>query len=120
MSELDQVVNKLKKYSNVMAVYLFGSHAKNKAKSTSDIDIAVIVKNPDKKTETNVGLIAAKPFDVANFHRLPLYIQFEVFKHGKELFVRNKTFVNEVKFDTLRQYRDMFWIYERHMRRTLG
>jgi predicted nucleotidyltransferase len=47
-SEIDGIVEDLKKYSEVMVIILFGSYAKGKMKPISDIDIAVMLKNPDK------------------------------------------------------------------------
>ena len=90
--EIIEVVDDLKTHKKVAAVILFGSHAKKTSKPLSDIDIAVISKNPDKKIESEVAGLCSSKMDVVNFHRLPLYIQFEVLKHGKVLFVRNEKF----------------------------
>jgi len=42
---------------NVRNAYLFGSYAKNKATSESDIDIAVILKEVDNYFDTQVELM---------------------------------------------------------------
>ena len=76
----------------MVAIILFGSYAKRQIKPLSDIDIAVIIKGADKKIETEVASYSSKDFDVVPFHRLPLYIQFEVLKHGKLLFLRDKSY----------------------------
>ena len=117
---VERVVNDLKRFDNVMAIILFGSHAKNTAKPCSDIDIAVISDNPDMEIEAEVSSASSRILDVVNFHRLPLYIQYEVFKHGKELFVRNEAFLTTVRFITTRDYLELVSFYERMNARILS
>ncbi|MEM4141279.1 MAG: nucleotidyltransferase domain-containing protein, partial [Nitrososphaeria archaeon] len=93
--------------------------AKGTAKGISDIDIAVIVKNPDKRTEAEIGSLYSPLFDVVLFHRLPLHIQFEVLKYGKEIFCRNEKVLLEIKRKVLREYLEMSYIYERIRRSVL-
>ncbi len=119
-NEMDEMVSELKKSKKVEAIFLFGSHAKGKTKPLSDIDIAVIVKNPDKTIESEVASSSSNVFDVVNFHRLPLYIQFEVMKYGKPLFVRDTKYLMETKKNVLREYLEMSDLYERVTRRILA
>jgi hypothetical protein len=124
--EIDKIVKDLKRYPEVMAIILFGSHARGKAKPISDIDIAVITKDSNKSLETEKSLEAeissfsSNILDVVPFFRLPLYIQFEVFKYGKTLFVRDEEYLMQVKRDVLREYLDISYLYERMSRRILA
>jgi predicted nucleotidyltransferase len=118
-TEINKTVNELKKFKKVAAIILFGSHAKKKAKPLSDIDIAIITKNPDKKIEAEVASFSSNILDVVNFHKLPLYIQFEVLKHGKTLFVRDKRYFSTIQRKVLREYLEMSDFYERMSRRIL-
>ncbi len=126
MEETDKIVKDLKRYPEVMAIILFGSHAKGKAKPISDIDIAVITKDSNKSLETEKSLEAeissfsSNILDVVPFFRLPLYIQFEVFKYGETLFVRDEEYLMQVKRDVLREYLDISYLYERMSRRILA
>jgi predicted nucleotidyltransferase len=113
MKELDDVIAELKSHKQVSAAVLFGSHAKGKTKPLSDIDIAVFVNKPTKKTEADIGSMSSKVLDVSLFHRLPLYIQIEALKHGKPLFIRNKSHYLKIKRETIRNYLEMSHIYER-------
>jgi len=117
--EINKTVNELKKINKIVAIILFGSYAKKKSKPLSDIDIAVITKNPDKNIEAEVASFSSKILDVINFHRLPLYIQFEVLKYGKVLFVKDKEYFLNVKRKVLREYLEMSDFYERMSRRIL-
>jgi len=50
------------------------------------VDIAVVVRNPDKHIEGQTGSMYSRKYDVVLFRRLPFDIQFEVLKHGKEVY----------------------------------
>ncbi|KAF5426941.1 hypothetical protein C5S39_14255 [Candidatus Methanophagaceae archaeon] len=119
-SEIEGLVEDLKKYSEVMVIILFGSYAKGKTKPISDIDIVVMLKDPDKSLEAEMSFFSSNIFDVVPFSRLPLYIQFEVIKYGKILFMRDEAYFREVKREVLREYLDMSYLYERMSRRILA
>ena len=114
---VDRVVEDLKKYPEVVAIVLYGSYAKGKEKPLSDIDIAVILK--DQNLEAEVSSFSSNILDVVPFHRLPLYIQFEVLKYGKVLFSRDREYFMDVKKKTLRDYLEMSYLYKRMSRRIL-
>ncbi|AEH51459.1 type VII toxin-antitoxin system MntA family adenylyltransferase antitoxin [Pseudothermotoga thermarum] len=114
------VIEKIKGFPEVIAIILFGSYAKGTAKEISDIDIAVVVRNPDKYIEGEIGSMYSPNFDVVLFHRLPLHIQFEVFKHGKEIFCRDEKKLLEIKRMVFREYIEMSDMYERIKRKVLA
>ena len=114
---LDKIIEDLKKYPEVVAIILYGSHAKGKEKPLSDIDIAVVLK--DRSLEAEISSFSSNVLDIAPFHRLPLYIQFEVLKYGKVLFSRDKKHFTDVKWKTLRDYLEMSYLYNRMSRRIL-
>ncbi len=116
--EITKIVEDLKKWNEVAAIILFGSYASNKAKPISDVDIAVILKN--EKLEHEIASYSSSVFDIVPFHRLPLYIQFEVLKHGKILFLRDKKYFDEIKYRVLREYIEMKPMYERMSKRILS
>lgn len=55
-----------------------------------------------------------------SFHRLPLHIQFEVLKHGKEVFCRNEKALLEIGRRALSEYLEMSDMYERIKRSVLA
>lgn len=117
--KIKAIIEGLKQYPEVMAIILFGSYAKGTEKELSDIDIAVILKEWNKELEAEIGSMYSNQIDVVLFHRLPLHIQYEVFKYGKELFCRDENFLLECKFKVLRNYLEMSWMYERIKARVL-
>ncbi len=119
-STLTALIEKLRGFPDVLAIILFGSYAKNTVKEISDVDIAVIAKDPNKHIESEIGCMYSPGLDVVLFHRLPLHIQFEVFKHGRELFCRDEKNLLEMKRRVLGEYLEMSGMYERIRRRVLA
>lgn len=110
---VEKTISDLKKFKEIKAIYLFGSYAKGTAKPLSDVDLAFLIEGNEKKIETEVGTSSSPLIDAVPFHRLPLYIQFEVFKYGKELFVRDKKYLLKNKLQVLREYLDNTYWYHR-------
>ncbi len=117
---LSKVIETIKAHPNVIAIYLFGSHAKGEATPMSDVDVAVILENPTPETEADIGSLASPEIDVVLFHRLPLHIKFEVLKHGRELFVRDEEKLAEIKFWVMQEYLDTSPMYRRIPSEVLG
>ena len=111
--ELDKVIKHIEEHLAVVAAILFGSWAKGMAKPLSDVDVAVVLKDITPEIEADIGSFYSDKLDIVLFHRLPLYIQFEVLKHGKEMFCKDQEFLLEVKRRVLRDYLETSWIYRR-------
>lgn len=110
---INKILEELKRYDEVLSVILFGSYAKDNPKPISDIDICVILNNPDENIEAEIGSMYSSKIDLVLFHRLPLHIQFEVFKYGKILYFKNEEKLSEIKIKVLREYLEMSKFYEK-------
>lgn len=117
---LEKVLAQIKRHPKVVAIYLFGSYAKGEAKPISDIDIAVVLREEDPITEAEIGSLYSDSIDLVLVHRLPLYIQFEVFKYGKEIFVRDEEYLMEIKRNVLKNYLENSWLYHRIKSKVIG
>lgn len=120
LAQAKDAAKELKKDKNVMAIVLFGSHAKGTQKPLSDIDVAVMLKKPTKMAEANVAGFGSKFMDISNFHRLPLYVQFEALKYGKPLFIRDKKYMLDLTRHVVLEYLDMSYFYEKMKGRILA
>jgi len=109
--KISKIIEIIKSDPNVIAIYLFGSHAKGEATPLSDINIAVILENPTSESEADIGSLSSTEIDVVLFHRLPLHIRYEVFKYGKETFVRDEEKLLEIKLKAMREYLDTARMY---------
>ncbi len=105
--ELQKVIDELKKHPKVVAAVLFGSWARGEQTPLSDIDMAVFLKDPTPDDEADVGSMYSDDIDLVLFHRLPLYIQFEVLRDGKEIFVKDRQAFDEMIVKTLLRYHEM-------------
>ena len=110
---LKRLIERIKSILNVLAVFVFGSSVKGNAKPISDVDIAVILEDPDPDVEAEIGSLYSEKIDLVLFHRMPLHIQFEVLKHGIPIFCRDDEKLFEIKFKVLRDYLEHSWIYRR-------
>ena len=113
MEELKPLLSKIKKVPEVVAVYLFGSHARGEARETSDIDICIITKDIDFEREAEVANWAPPNVDVSFFKRMSLPFRFRVFKEGKELYVRDESLLGRIKFRTVKEYLDFQPVFEK-------
>lgn len=119
--DIEEIAKEIAKIKNVKAVYLFGSYATGKIHPLSDIDICVITnKKVSYKTEMKIMGYVTDNLDISIFYMLPIAIRFRVFKEGKPLIVKDREFVNLVKFKTLQEYLDFKPLINRYIWETLG
>jgi len=119
--KLSEIIETIKAHPSVIAIfYLFGSHARGDATPLSDIDIAVIMENPSSEDEAEIGSLASPQIDVVLFHRLPLHIKHEVFRYGKEIFVRDEEKLLEIKLKVMSKYPDTSRMYRQISSEVLG
>jgi|YelNatPaOPRAMG01_1025707.scaffolds.fasta_scaffold03068_19 predicted nucleotidyltransferase len=110
---LRKIVSSLKKYKNVVAVYVFGSRVKGKTTPLSDTDIAVFLHPYDEETALQVCAYSSPTIDTSVFNELPPYMKFEVIKNGKPIYVRDKEVLEDMVLMAMREYMDHFQFYVR-------
>lgn len=116
---VQRIVAEIQQHPKVVAILLFGSWARGEQMPISDVDIAVLLDNPDSSDEADIGSMYSPTVDVVLFHRLPVRIQFQVLKEGKPLFVCDEEKLKEVTFRVMRQYHEMQWLYRRYFEEVL-
>jgi len=81
----------LSKNNQILAIYLYGSYARNEPKPYSDIDIAVIARmtDPPRDLKEIIGSYSSKKLDVQVFSDLPLPARMQVLAQGVPLYIRN-------------------------------
>jgi len=110
---LDYTLKELKKDKNVLAIIQFGSSLNKKELSPlSDIDIAVILFDPEKNNI--IESYSVPPIlEVLDFYRLPPFIKYEIIKKHKILFCRNKKQLNKIFKEAIIEYKAHIPYYER-------
>lgn len=119
--ELKVLIDKLTLYPEVEMIYLFGSQATGKARPYSDVDICIMLApGTSQKKIGDILSNASKKIQLSLFDRLPLYIQYRVFKEGKKLFIKNKLEDHRLTIRTILSYLDFKNVLERHVRGVLA
>ncbi len=109
---VNEIISKLKSYSFVHSIILFGSKARGTEKEKSDIDICVIPK-PDVEItlKERISLSNSVPenIDISFIDELPVYIRKRIFLEGRLMYTQDMYHVL-----TLSKINDLE--YERHKR----
>jgi predicted nucleotidyltransferase len=103
---------------NVIAVYVFGSHARGRAKASSDVDVAVLLeKNPEfdyrLKVMAELGELLQRPVDVVSLRQCGLVLQRQVLKYGVLVFEGDSRKRKAFEIISRKKYFD-FQPYHRH------
>lgn len=89
-------------------VVLFGSYASGKADIRSDIDIAIITREKDRKKALGK---APDNYDIKIFELLPLHIKASLFKNYKVVF-GNRLDISEYFYEFRKLWNDMKYRFE--------
>jgi predicted nucleotidyltransferase len=109
-----------KKYPNIVAAYIFGSHAARKTTDLSDLDIAILLR---KKIgfEEELDLIGnisdvlhTDDFDLVILNDSPPYIQYEVFSKGKIFYETDEEYICDFQATAFQKYFDIKPIYDEY------
>ena len=117
--KVERLVDAAKPDQHVLAVLLFGSHARGEDEATSDLDICLVLKpgrySDLELSQKRVEYLQSFDLDVQVFQQLPLYIRRRVFKEGVVLFCRNEETLYEMAFQTAQQFEDFRHIYSAYL-----
>jgi hypothetical protein len=121
IQEIKPLLNDLFIKYNIRIAYLFGSQAKKKTTSLSDIDIAVLLPEGLKKEEMVSislklmgdfsSLLHIKQTDVIILNTAPLLLKFQVIKNGILLFNTDENKRIAFETSTRREYFDAVRFY---------
>jgi predicted nucleotidyltransferase len=116
---LDRILAHAREDSQVLAVVLYGSHARGDARPDSDIDVCLMLEparyEPLALSEKKLEYLALTDADVQVFQQLPLYIRHRVLKEAKFLFVRDEDRLYELAFRTAQAWEDFRPYYRRYL-----
>ena len=103
-------------FPEVVAVYLFGSAARQTQGKRSDVDIAVLTRARETSQRRSRSLVeyvqaacdalGTDNVDVVLLHRAPIALRHEVFREGKPLLVRDPEALTRFRLESSREYLD--------------
>ncbi len=118
---VNEIISKLKSYSFVHSIILFGSKARGTEKEKSDIDICIIPK-PDVKItlRERISLSNSVPenVDISFIDELPVYIRKRIFLEGRVMYTQDMyhlltlSKVNDLEYE---RYKRLTGEYHKHV-----
>jgi len=112
---IDKILTKAKEDADVLAVFLFGSWARDEFTSISDIDLCLVLRpgNYDALNlfQKRLSYFRQGTVDIHIFSQLPLYIRHRILKEGKILLCRDEDLLYEIAFRTAQAFEDFKHIY---------
>ncbi|MGB9617156.1 MAG: type VII toxin-antitoxin system MntA family adenylyltransferase antitoxin [Desulfomonilaceae bacterium] len=108
---LDLLEHVFRAYANIDAVYLFGSAARGRLRTDSDLDLAIVTRDPslcEKKIDILADLARAGfcRVDLVFLDVKDIVLRFEAVKHNKVIYKNNGVDPNDFFSKTLRMYSD--------------
>ncbi|HAM59069.1 MAG TPA: nucleotidyltransferase domain-containing protein [Candidatus Rokubacteria bacterium] len=118
-SALARLVTRAEQDPDVLAVLLFGSHARGEASPESDIDVCLVLAGEPgsdlERAQKRLDYLAETDLDVAVFQSLPLHIRSRVLKEGRVLFARDEEALYAVAFRTARAWDGFRHIHRQYL-----
>jgi predicted nucleotidyltransferase len=91
---VQRVLDRARRDPAVLAVILFGSHARGEASAVSDVDLCLVLASDSisslEMSRVRLAYLAEGSADIVIFQQLPLPVKSRVLKEGRVLFVRDE------------------------------
>ena len=120
MEYLDKLIKTVQQDSQVLAIFLFGSKARDDSYKESDMDICLLMKpasyTPLELSQKKLEYLKLFDMDIQVFQQLPLYIRMRIIKDGKNLFCANEEQLYQIVFRTIREFGDFEHIYRDYLK----
>lgn len=114
---MTKLLAKIKADRDVLALILYGSKARQEQRSTSDIDICIVLgplphhQKKDIHSQKRLEYLKDFAFDIQIFQQLPLFIRRRILKEGRVLFVRDERILYELAWRTAQAFDDFRHIH---------
>lgn len=110
----------LDEQADVVAAYIFGSHAEGRAHTRSDIDIAILLQQRDDIDyfDRRLTLMSAledfadAETDVVVLNSAPPLLQHQILKHGRLFYERDRAARVEFSVRAMQRYADLKAMYD--------
>jgi len=118
------LLDKAKNDPGVLAVMLFGSHARGESRPDSDVDICLVlmpaVAGKQEGFDKRLAYVADFDIDARIYQQVPLYIRQRIHREGKVLFCRDEELLYEIACKTVTEFADYEHIYRDYLKEIAG
>jgi len=102
----------------ISVVYLFGSCVRSEAKTTSDIDISILLERVGKELyssycEIMLGVqevLGSERFDLLLLHDAPPTLKFTIITRGYPIYFRDEEMLNKCEMDAISRFQDTAYL----------
>ena len=118
--KLNTFIKTVQQDADILAIFLFGSTARDENHKQSDIDICLMMRQgsylPLEFSRKKLEYTKLFDLDVQIFQQLPLYIKIRVIREGKNLFCANDDELYRIVFRTITEFEDFKHIYRDYLK----
>lgn len=115
---LDRLLERTRGDPDVLAVFVFGSAARDEQTPASDLDVCLVLR-PGRDTkshsETRLQYLSMTDLDVQVFQDLPLPIRHRILREGRLLDVRDEDALYELAYRTAQAFEDFRHLYRDYL-----
>jgi len=117
MKALEELLGVAREDPHVLAVILYGSHARGEERAGSDTDVCLALRPAFPKEELPAKAFAYLGFDldVRLFQALPLPVRRRVLREGRVLYVRDEDALYDLAIHTAKEWEDFRHIYQDYL-----
>ncbi len=118
---VEELLAKVRQDEDVLAVFLFGSVARQEQTPLSDMDICLVLMpqpiplEPLSPSRKRLNYLEHSLLDIRIFQQLPLYVRRRILKEGQVLFARDETLLYELALRTAQAFEDFKRIYNSYL-----
>jgi len=115
MERVSHVIPLVSYDQDVLVLYLFGSGAQNRLQPLSDLDFGILLsRRLDKKQrfEKQIDFFGTDEIDLVILNDAPPRFAFNILKHGKILFLRDKKAIIDFREQVSNYYLDFKYFRE--------
>ena len=115
----NKIIEAAKKDVDILALFLFGSTAREDTHKDSDVDICLVLiprfYTPKELSQKKLEYLKSFNLDIQVFQQLPIYIKKRVLKEGEILYCKDEDKLYEVAFTVIREFSDFEHIYREYL-----
>lgn len=107
---IKKILEKAKNDNDILAIIVFGSHARKEEKLSSDLDICVVLQpkkfNNLSMTNKRLEYLSLVPYeyDIQIFQQLPTFIRTRILKEGKILLNKDYDTMFQTALNTIKEF----------------